>query len=96
MAKASTSRTRSAIRTIVADNAANVETRQALITSHRDGDTVRFELKPDADPTDTPLGHLMKKLALELGLEPGPFRSEILAYGVLKIELSIPAKGDLY
>ena len=77
------------IRTIVVDHAANVETRQALIVSRRDGAEVSFELDPGGDPAATPLGNLMKKLAVELGLEPGAFRMEILAYGVLKIELAI-------
>lgn len=88
------------LRTIVVDHAANVETRQALIVSRPDGDAVSFELDPGGDPAATPLGNLMKKLAGELGLEPGAFRMEILAYGVLKIELSIlpcSATGtDLY
>jgi len=77
------------IRTIVVDHAANVETRQALIVSRRDGAEVSFELDPGGDPAATPLGNLMTKLAVELGLEPGAFRLEILAYGVLKIELAI-------
>jgi|GEM_PF-5170773 len=81
----------SQIRAIVVDHAANVETRQALIVSHCEGDEACYELNSGADPAATPLGNLMNKLAVELGLEPGAFSTEILAYGVLKIELAIVA-----
>ncbi len=88
------------IRTIVVDNAANRETRRAMISSRNEEGSASFELTPGADPAATPLGRLMGQLALELGLAPGAFRAEILAYGVLKIELSIvpcPRAGtDLY
>jgi hypothetical protein len=78
-----------ALRSLLVDNAANVETRQALISSLREDDEVIFALKPTADPAATPLGNLMVKLARELGLVPGQFSCQVCAFGLLKIELAL-------
>jgi hypothetical protein len=78
-----------AVRALLVDNAANVETRRALISSRRDGDDVVFALRPDAEPAATPLGNLMVKLARELGLVPGRFSCQVCAFGMLKIELGL-------
>jgi hypothetical protein len=78
-----------ALRSLLVDNAANVETRQALISSRREDDEVVFALKPTADPAATPLGNLMVKLARELGLVPGQFSCQVCAFGMLKIELGL-------
>lgn len=77
------------IRSLLVDNAANVATRQALISSRREGGEVVFTLRPAADPAATPLGNLMVKLARELGLAPGRFSCQVCAFGMLKIELDI-------
>ncbi|OGQ85365.1 MAG: hypothetical protein A2289_01400 [Deltaproteobacteria bacterium RIFOXYA12_FULL_58_15] len=77
------------IREIEIDNAANVATREALMTSCKRGDGVHFCVKDGADAAKTPLGHLMKKLSVELGLEPGNFRIFAQPYGMLRLELSV-------
>ncbi len=77
------------VRSLLVDNAANVATRRALISSHRESGEVVFALRPGADPAATPLGNLMVKLARELGLAPGPFSCQVCAFGMLKIELEI-------
>jgi hypothetical protein len=72
----------SLIREFDIDNAANRETRQALLA----GDTNA------ADPAQleqTPLGYLMKQLAVELGLTPGTFRYQIMPFEMIRIELAI-------
>jgi len=77
------------IRAFVADNAANIRTRQALIASRKKGNSVVYEPRPDCDVASTPLGNLMSKLALEMGLTPGGFHLEVRPFGMLHIELDI-------
>jgi hypothetical protein len=82
------------IRAFVVDNAANISTRQALIASRKQDDSVVYEPRPDGDVASTLLGNLMLKLALEMGLLPGDFRLEVRPFGMLRIELDIlPAAG---
>ena len=77
------------VRSLLVDNAANVATRRALISSRREDGEVVFALRPGADPAATPLGNLMVKLARELGLVPGQFSCRVCAFGMLKIELGL-------
>lgn len=64
---------------IEVDNAANIETRKLLL-----GKKNRCQ---DEDLEKTPLGYLMKKLLLELGLLPGSFNYQISPFDIIKIEL---------
>jgi hypothetical protein len=82
-------RSLSDIRAFVVDNAANTSTRRALIASHETDDGVVYEPRPDCDVASTPLGNLMSKLALEMGLTPGRFQFEVRPFGMLHIELGI-------
>jgi hypothetical protein len=77
------------IRAFVVDNAANISTRQALIGSRKKGNSVVYEPRPDCNVASTPLGNLMLKLALEMGLTPGGFHFEVRPFGMLRIELDI-------
>jgi hypothetical protein len=77
------------LRSLLVDNAANVETRRALISSRREDGRVVFTLTPGAEPAVTPLGNLMVKLARELDLVPGQFSCRVCAFGMLKVELGL-------
>ncbi len=80
---------RSTIRSLVVDNAANIETRQAFLRVTRTEDDVKYEIRARVDPAKTPLGHLMLKMAARLGLKPGDFTSKVNQFGVLKISLPV-------
>lgn len=82
-----------AVRLLVVDNAANLETRRALLRVERESGRARYRLRPDAAVARTPLGHLMRAFAGELGLRPGAFRLRVNAFGVLKIELPVEPGG---
>jgi len=72
----------------VVDNAANTETRKALM-SVDPSENNEHSIKPGADPAKTVLGHMMQKLAVELGFAPGEFHFRILTFGLLRIELDV-------
>jgi hypothetical protein len=79
----------SGIRQIEVDNVANRRTRQELmIVEKTDGRTL-FSARPGADVEGTPLGYLMRTLAMELGLVPGPFRVSVQQFGIIRIELDV-------
>jgi len=79
----------SGIRQIEVDNVANQKTRQDLmIVEKTDGGTI-FSTRPGADVENTPLGYLMRTLARELGLEPGPFHVSVQQFGIIRIELDV-------
>jgi len=78
-----------AIHKLVVDNAANLETRQALLALDRSDGSVRYSIKAGADPARTPLGHLMLRLAAELGLAAGELSARVDRFGVLKITLPV-------
>jgi hypothetical protein len=80
------------LKKLVVDNAANVETRQALIEARPDAEGVNYEPVEGADVDATPLGHLMRKFISELGLDSGDFVIRVNRFGVLKIIL--PIKSD--
>jgi hypothetical protein len=82
-----------AVRLLVVDNAANLDTRQALLRVERESGRVRYRVRPDAVVERTPLGHLMRAFAGELGLRPGAFRCRVNTFGVLKIELPVEPGG---
>jgi hypothetical protein len=72
----------SLIREFDIDNAANRETRQALLAGDAQNNN-------DVRPEETPLGYLMKQLAIELGLTPGEFRYHIMPFEMIRIELGM-------
>jgi hypothetical protein len=72
----------SLIREFDIDNAANRETRQALLASGR-------EKRNPPQLDQTPLGYLMKQLAIELELTPGEFRYHIMPFEMIRIELGM-------
>jgi hypothetical protein len=74
---------------IVVDNAANRETRQALLTCVGEGNEAAFVPVPNADPARTILGHLMLRLAAELGRAPGALSFRVLPFGMLRLELPV-------
>jgi hypothetical protein len=78
-----------AVTELEVDNAANVETRKALMKARTDSKGAVFALRSDADPAQTPLGHLMVKLMGELGVTAGDFKAVVLPFGMLKIELFV-------
>ncbi len=78
-----------ALRAIRIDNATNAATREALVLRLEEGGSVRFRVRRSADADATPLGHLMRKLAADLGLTTGRFRLQLRAYGVLRISLEV-------
>ena len=80
------------LKKLVVDNAANVETRQALIEARPDSEGVNYEPILGANVDATPLGYLMRKFATELGLESGDFVIRVNRYGVLKIILPIKSE----
>lgn len=75
------------IRQIEVDNAANQETRKALMITREEDGRLAFEPRPGADPRKTPLGHFMVKLAGELGLAELEMRFFVQLLGVIRIEL---------
>lgn len=78
-----------AIKELVVDNAANLETREAMLRVTRTEDETLYELKSRAVPAKTPLGHMMLELAKQLGLVPGEFQARANRFGVLKIRLPV-------
>jgi hypothetical protein len=72
----------SRIREFDIDNAANRETRQVLLAADSQ-DAALAQLE------QTPLGYLMKQLALELGLTPGAFRYHLMPFDMIRIELGM-------
>jgi hypothetical protein len=83
-----------AIRSLVVDNAANLQTRKALLVIEQTADSVAYHTRPDAYVGATALGHLMRKLAAELGLRPGQFQIRVNSWGVLKISLPVDAQAS--
>ncbi len=77
------------IESIVVDNAANIETRKALVRARHGDDGVVYEPIQDARVEQTPLGHLMLKLAHELRLDPKDFSIRVMPFGVLEIVLPV-------
>ena len=80
------------ITSLEVDNAANVETRQALMDSHEEAGVGVFKSKQGADVHSTVLGHLMIKLAERLGLSPGEFSVRILPFGLLEIAMAVAGR----
>ncbi len=60
-----------------------------LISATPSGDGVQFVLREGAEPSKTPLGHLMLKLVAEVGMKSGPFRLFLGRFGTLRIEMSV-------
>lgn len=77
------------IRRLVIDNAANTETRSALLNSRRGDGGVTLEAVRGADASRTLLGHLMIRLAEELGMIPGKLVFAVLPFGMLRLELPV-------
>jgi hypothetical protein len=77
------------IKSLVVDNAANIETRKALMRARHTEDGVVYEPIPGAEVEKTPLGHMMQKLAKELDLKPGDFSIRVMPFGVLEIVLPV-------
>ena len=69
------------------DNAANIKTREALLEpKEQKGD---FGARAGGDAENTPIGHLMKKLCIELGLSPGEYKVHAMPFGMLRIEMFV-------
>jgi hypothetical protein len=83
----------SVVSNLVIDNAANIATRQALIRCKDVQGEPKYEEVEDACVEETPLGHMMRKLATELGLQPGTFTFRVLPYGLLRISIAV-AMGE--
>ncbi|HUU02746.1 MAG TPA: hypothetical protein VM425_15015 [Myxococcota bacterium] len=77
------------VESLVVDNAANIETRKALMRVRHGADGVTYEPIPGAEVEKTPLGHLMLRLANELDLKPGGFSIRVMPFGVLEIVLPV-------
>ena len=65
-----------------------------MVMRKDDDDEVAFLPIENADVGATPLGVLMRELALEIGLQPGRFRFRVKQYGILKISLEIHRARD--
>jgi hypothetical protein len=72
----------SLIREFDIDNAANRETRQAVLAG-------ASENRAEVQLEQTPLGYLMRQLAIELGLTPGELRYHIMPFEMIRIELGM-------
>ena len=83
-----------AVRHLVIDNAANRDTRDALIEKYDDGDTVAYRIRPGSDPAATPLGSLLLGLAGDLGLKAGRFETAVGPFGMLKIRLETSGPAE--
>ncbi len=77
------------IESIVVDNAANLDTRKALIHPRHTDDGVVYELTHGASVERTPLGHLMLKLSEELGMSHTGFSIRVTSFGILEIKLGV-------
>ncbi len=74
---------------LVVDNAANLETRKALIHAEQADDGVTYQLNQGASVSQTPLGHLMLKLADELGMSHSGFSTSVSSFGILEMDLGV-------
>ncbi len=79
------------IKRLEIDNAANRDTRKALIAGQEVNGEAVFEPANDADPSQTILGHLLIRLAEELGLTPGELTFALLPFGMLRLQLVVTA-----
>ena len=75
-------------------NLSHVATRKALIRCTQDQDGPKYDEVENACVEETPLGHMMRKLAGELGMQPGKFAFRVLPYGLLRISLAV-ATGEI-
>lgn len=79
----------SSIRQIEVDNVANQKTRKELMIVEKTDGRTTFSARPGADVDGTPLGYLMRTLALELGLVPGELHVFVQPFGIIRIELDV-------
>ena len=79
----------SVVKSLVVDNAANIKTRQTLMCAKTGSGNPTYEKVEGADAAATPLGHMLEKLAKELGLVPEGFGCQLLPYGMLRLWVEV-------